>query len=418
MQLYNALSKKREPFSAVGDDITIYVCGVTPYDTTHLGHSFTYASFDVLIRYLQFRGYNVTYVQNVTDIDDDILRKAREVDDHWKEVGDRWTAHFIRDMCALNVQPPQRLPRATDVIDEIIDAVKTLLARGYAYEAGGSVYFHIDEWNEFGKLSAIPRGDMLAVANERGNHPDDPHKKDPLDFVLWQAQAPGEPSWDSPWGPGRPGWHIECSTMATKFLGNTIDIHGGGADLIFPHHECEIAQAECATGEQPFVRFWMHTAMVNHEGEKMSKSLGNLVMVRDLLDRDVKPDALRLYMHLHHYRRPWHFEEQELHAAAEQAQRLRQAVTVAGGTGGLLNPRGINNTFTTAMDDDLDTPTALAALLQYAAEITSSAAAGADVREAQQALRKMCNVFGLRLEKEEPDPEVVAGWKQHLEEFV
>lgn len=419
MHLYNALNSQKEQFTTTNDPITLYVCGITPYDTTHLGHSFTYASFDVLIRYLNFMGHSVKYVQNVTDIDDDILRKSAEVQDDWRAVGNRWTRHFIRDMQALNVLAPDNFPRATDVIKEIISTARALVERGCAYEAAGNVYFHIDSWEEFGKLSEIPRPEMLAVANERGNHPDDPHKKDPLDFVLWQAQAPGEPAWESPWGPGRPGWHIECSTLAAKYLGETIDIHGGGADLIFPHHECEIAQAECASGAQPFARFWMHTAMVQHDGEKMSKSLGNLVMVRDLLDSGISPNALRVYMHLHHYRTPWEFDEAELQTASDHVRILQQALSVQGGNGDPLNPRGVKNTFHKAMRDDLDTPTALTALIQYAQEIRSTAEAGKDVRDAQQALNSLTGIFGLRLQPDEsgPDPDVIANWDKFLPNF-
>jgi L-cysteine:1D-myo-inositol 2-amino-2-deoxy-alpha-D-glucopyranoside ligase len=373
----------------------------------------------VLIRFLQYEGYEVHYVQNVTDIDDDILHKAAKIGIDWREVGNRWTTHFIHDMRTLNVLPPQRFPRATDVIAEIIETTEALLREGHAYEVEGNVYFHVDSWKEFGKLSRIPRHEMLPVANERGNHPDDPHKKDPLDFVLWQAQAPGEPAWDSPWGQGRPGWHIECSSMATRFLGETIDIHGGGADLIFPHHDCEIAQAECATGKQPFVRFWMHTAMVRHDGAKMSKSLGNLVMMRDLLDRGISPDALRTYMHTHHYRQAWSIDEQGLTDAVNGANVMRRAVSVEGGTGRALNTRGVTNTFETAMRDDLDTPTALAALQHYAREILSSAEKGLKVEAAQQALRNMGAVLGLRLEEhsDRPDPDVAEGWDAFLKDF-
>lgn len=417
LTLYNGLTRTREPFSKDGDPITLYVCGITPYDTTHIGHCFTYTSFDVLLRFLRYQGHDVRYVQNVTDIDDDILRKAGEVEADWREVGNRWTTHFVEDMQTLNVLPPQRFPRATDVIEEIVETVEALLERGYAYEVEGNVYFHVDKWEDFGKLSRIPRHEMLDVANERGNHPDDPHKKDPLDFVLWQAQAADEPAWESPWGLGRPGWHIECSTMAATYLGETIDIHGGGADLIFPHHECEIAQAEGATGTKPFVRFWLHTAMVRSEGEKMSKSLGNLVMVRDLLERGISADALRVLMHMHHYRVPWQFEEEELRTAIDQAQLLRRAVAVEGGSDDALNPRGIINTFETAMCDDLDTPTALAALQQYAKEIISAATAGGDVSRAQQALRTLSAILGLRLDDERADPNVRLGWNTYLKEF-
>ncbi len=311
MKLYNSLSRRIERFEPSSDPITVYVCGITPYDTTHIGHAFTYASADILIRFLEFQGYRVRYVQNVTDIDDDILKRAAEVKEDWRHLGDRWTAHFIQDMIALNVRPPEHFPRATDVIPQIIEWVEKLILADVAYVQGQSVYFSIDAWPEYGQLCRASYEEMLPIANERGNNPKDPNKRDPLDFVLWQAQAPGEPAWDSPWGPGRPGWHIECSTMATQFLGETIDIHSGGADLLFPHHESEIAQVEAVTTKTPFTRFWMHVAMVRFEGEKMSKSLGNLVMVRDLLD-DWTPDALRLYLGSHHYREAWQFDPQKL----------------------------------------------------------------------------------------------------------
>ena len=418
MRLYNVLTRSKEEFTAGEDGVTIYVCGITPYDTTHLGHAFTYASFDVLIRYLEYLGHAVTYVQNVTDIDDDILRKAREVEGDWKEVGNRWTAHFIRDMKALNVRPPEYFPRATAVIEEIIAVTEALLDAGYAYERNGNVYFHVDSWEDFGKLSQIPHDEMLPVANERGNHPDDPNKRDPLDFVLWQAQAPGEPAWASSWGMGRPGWHIECSTMATRFLGNTVDIHGGGADLVFPHHECEIAQAEGATGQQPFARFWMHTAMVRCEGEKMSKSLGNLIMVRDLLEEGWHPDALRLYMHKHHYREPWEYHEASLEQAAALARLLRQAITARSGADNPLVTRGAVNSFTAAMDDDLDTPTALRIMEEFAEQIRRVAGRGRDVSQAQAALREMAAVFGLYLDATEPEERVTTGWNEHLAKFT
>ena len=417
MRLYNPLSRQMESFSPRGEAATIYVCGVTPYDTTHLGHAFTYVAFDVLIRYLESQGLRVSYVQNVTDIDDDILRKAAEVGEEWQALGNRWTAHFIRDMQALNVRPPDYFPRATDVIPGIISVVERLLEKGVAYEAGGSVYFHVDAWPEFGNLSRIPRDQMLPIANERGNYPDDPNKRDPLDFVLWQAQAPGEPAWSSPWGKGRPGWHIECSTMSEQFLGDSLDFHGGGADLIFPHHESEIAQAEAATDQSPFVRFWLHTAMVHHEGEKMSKSLGNLVMVRDLLD-EWSPDSLRLYLSAHHYRESWSHSVDELAEGERLAQRLLAAVTAVGGTGTPADPSPAMRAFTDAMDDDLDTAAALAALDSLAAEVSGGVREGQDVQQAQEEIRRAGRVFGLRLDAETPEPRVVTGWSAHLERFV
>lgn len=416
MQLYNVLSREVETFAPQGDEVTIYVCGITPYDTTHLGHAFTYTTFDVLIRYLEFKGYRVCYVQNVTDIDDDILRKAGAVDQDWQRLGNRWTAHFIQDMQLLNVRPPDHFPRATDVIPQIIESVAQLLAAGLAYEAGGNVYFHLESWPEYGKLSRIPPAEMLPIANERGNRPDDPHKRAPLDFVLWQAQSPGEPAWASPWGPGRPGWHIECSTMSTNLLGNNIDIHGGGADLIFPHHESEIAQAEGATGRKPFVRFWLHAAMVYHDGQKMSKSLGNLVMIRDLL-HDWSPDALRLYLASHHYRTSWSYAEADLAQAARLAEKLSAAFQVSGGSGPALDAAAAQLAFSQAMDHDLDMSTALPVLDKLAGEIIAAARTGQDIRAAQTTLAKLGQVFGLRLGSATPEPRVRTGWAKHLQRF-
>ena len=417
MNLYNTRSRAIEEFHPRAGSISLYVCGITPYDTTHLGHAFTYTAADVLVRYLESQGLTVRYVQNVTDIDDDIVRKAREVGEDWRTLGDRWTAHFIRDMQALNVRPPDAYPRASDVIPEIVEAVRALIARGLAYQSGGSVYFHVDAWPEFGQLGQLTRAEMLSVANERGNRPHDPNKRNPLDFVLWQAQAPGEPAWKSPWGPGRPGWHIECSVMSMQFLGKTIDIHGGGEDLAFPHHECEIAQVEPVTGAKPFVRVWLHAAMVEHEGAKMSKSLGNLVMVSDLLRR-WPADSVRLYLSRHHYRRPWSHNVDELTEADRLAGKLRAAATVRGGGGEMLDAGIAQKAFTAAMDDDLDTGAALARLEALADSIQAAARAGRELGPAQAVLRKLGQVFGLRLDATEVESRVVEGWSAHLRRFA
>jgi L-cysteine:1D-myo-inositol 2-amino-2-deoxy-alpha-D-glucopyranoside ligase len=416
MQLYNSLTGALEPFEPSGQEVSVYVCGITPYDTTHLGHAFTYAVFDVLIRYLEHKGHSVRYTQNVTDIDDDILRKAREVGDDWQVLGNQWTAHFIQDLQTLNVRPPDHFPRATDFIEEIVESVERLIQCGVAYESGGSVYFGVNAWSEFGKMSRLSRAEMLEIANERGNKPDDPNKRNPLDFVLWQAKAEGEPAWPSPWGEGRPGWHIECSTMAAQLLGKTIDIHGGGADLLFPHHECEIAQAECATGRRPFSRFWMHTAMVHHEGEKMSKSLGNLIMVRDLLE-DFSADALRVYMASYHYRTPWAHSDEALSQARSSAERLAAAATANGGSGESLTTDDYAQRFTQAMDEDLNSPAALEVLEQLAGEILAGGESGRDIAAAQALLRQFGAVLGLRLDQEEPGTRVIEGWGRHLTAF-
>ena len=417
LRLYNNLSQRLEPFSTRDDAVTIYVCGVTPYDTTHLGHAFTYVSYDLLIRHLESKGLTVRYVQNVTDIDDDVLQKARQVGEDWRALGDRWTAHFIRDMQSLNVRPPDYYPRATEFIPQMLMIIQGLIDRGFAYASGGSVFFHIDACPTYGKLSRMPRQEMLVTANERGNRADDPRKRDPLDFVLWQAEAPDEPAWGSPWGPGRPGWHIECSTMATILLGNTIDIHGGGADLLFPHHESEIAQSECATGENPFVRFWLHTAMVRYQGEKMSKSLGNLILVRDLLE-SWSPDAIRLYLLSHHYHDAWSHDDDELARARESANKLLAAVQAVGGPGAQFDPEGAWANFTSALGDDLDSPTAITTAERLAEQALAAADNGNDVSGAQAVLRRMGQVLGLRLDSPTPERRVMSGWDEHLRRFV
>lgn len=392
MKLFNTLTQSLETFTPLDDTVRIYVCGVTPYDTTHLGHAFTYVSFDTLIRYLEYQGHKVKYVQNVTDIDDDILRKAREVGMAWDELGRRETERYLRDMATLNVRRPDVYARATDQIPQIIEIVQALLARGYAYESEGCVYYAVRKDAEFGEMArAIGLNDyqsMLAIANERGNFPDDPRKRDPLDFVLWQAQAPGEPAWPSPWGPGRPGWHIECSSMVIHYLGEQIDIHGGGFDLAFPHHTCEIAQSEHATGKRPFVRHWMHTAMVYQDGEKMSKSLGNLTLVADLL-KDYTPDAIRLVLLNHHYREPWEMTPSDLQAAHALAERFQYVRSIAG-----RNAQGehlaLREQFQALMENDLNTPGAIALLKQA----TETVSANHDADVASEILR-LSSALGL-----------------------
>ena len=395
MKLFNTLTQSLEDFVPLDDKtVRLYVCGVTPYDTTHLGHAFTYVSFDTLIRYFEFCGNTVNYVQNVTDIDDDVLRKARELGMSWDELGRRETERYLRDMDSLNVRRPDVYARATQETPTMIEIILTLLARGYAYEREGNVYFSVRQDPEFGIMArAIGLSDyesMLTIANERGNYPDDPHKIDPLDFVLWQAQAPGEPSWPSPWGPGRPGWHIECSSMSMRYLGPQIDIHGGGADLAFPHHTCEIAQSEHFTGKAPFSRIWMHTGMVHQDGEKMSKSLGNLTLVSDLL-KDYSANAIRVTLLNHHYRYPWECFPEDLQVATETVGLFEQVRTLVGthtdGSDNLLHGQ-----FVAAMENDLNTPQALL-LLRQAAEaviVNTDANTGAEIL-------RLARVLGLRV---------------------
>ncbi len=395
MKLFNTLTQSLEEFVPVDDTVRIYVCGVTPYDTTHLGHAFTYVSFDTLMRYLEYTGCKVKYVQNVTDIDDDILRKAREVGMAWDELGRRETERYLRDMDALNVRRPDVYAYASEETPTMIEIIQVLLAKGLAYENGGSVYYSVKRDAEFGGMArAIGLNDyhaMLTIANERGNFPDDPRKRDPLDFVLWQAQAPGEPAWPSPWGPGRPGWHIECSAMSMRYLGPQLDIHGGGEDLAFPHHTCEIAQSEHFTGKAPFSRFWVHTGMVHQDGEKMSKSLGNLTLVSDLL-KDYSADAIRVTLLSHLYRCPWECFPEDLQVATELVARLQQVRTLVGersdGQDTVLSGR-----FHAAMKNDLNTPEALL-LLHRAAE---TMLANHDINTGAEILR-LARILGLRIE--------------------
>jgi cysteinyl-tRNA synthetase len=395
MKLFNTLTQSLEEFIPIDDTVRIYVCGITPYDTTHLGHAFTYVSFDTLMRYLEYTGCKVKYVQNVTDIDDDILRKAREVGMAWDELGRRETERYLKDMDALNVRRPDVYAHASEETPTMIEIIQVLLAKGLAYENGGSVYYSVKRDAEFGGMArAIGLNDyhaMLTIANERGNFPDDPRKRDPLDFVLWQAQAPGEPAWPSPWGPGRPGWHIECSAMSMRYLGPQLDIHGGGEDLAFPHHTCEIAQSEHFTGKAPFSRFWVHTGMVHQDGEKMSKSLGNLTLVSDLL-KDYSADAIRVTLLSHLYRCPWECFPEDLQVATELVARLQQVRTLVGErTGG--QDTVLSGRFHAAMKNDLNTPEALL-LLHRAAETTL---ANHDINTGAEILR-LARILGLRIE--------------------
>ncbi|HVM02934.1 MAG TPA: cysteine--tRNA ligase [Acidimicrobiales bacterium] len=349
MRLYDTARRGVVPFRP-GPVVTMYTCGITPYDAAHVGHAATYLAYDVLQRRLRDLGHETRCVRNVTDVDDDILRRARELGVHYLDLAAEEMARFDATMDALGLLPVFSEPRATSAIPDILRIVERLLDAGHAYRAEGAVYFSVATFAGFGRLGGYSRAEMLELAAERGGRPEDPAKRDPLDFVLWQPSAPDEPAWDSRWGRGRPGWHVECSALAMRELGPTIDLHGGGTDLIFPHHECEAAQSEAATG-QPFVRHWMHVGMVGLGGTKMSKSLGNLVFVSDLL-KDWEPAAVRLAIMARHYRTAWEWTPDHLPAAADRLAAWRAA-----GPGGLAVDE-----VRAALDDDLDTPAALAAV--------------------------------------------------------
>ena len=368
MRLYDTARRAVVPFEP-GDLVTMYTCGITPYDATHLGHAATYLTYDVLQRRLRDRGHRTRCVRNVTDVDDDLLRKARELGVHYLDLAAAETARFDGDMISLDVVECWSEPRATSAIADIRGFIGMVLDRGHAYQAGGAVYFDVSSFPDFGAVSHYDRDEMLRLAAERGGNPDDPHKRDPLDFVLWQPSAPDEPAWESLWGPGRPGWHIECSALALRELDTTIDLHGGGADLIFPHHECERAQSEAATGA-PFVRHWMHQAMVRMDGEKMSKSLGNLVFVSELL-KTYDARAIRLGVLAHHYRDSWEWDDDVMPTAADRLERWRTA-TEAGAD---VDEAEVLGAVRARLDDDLDTPGALAA-------IDAAVSAGGGVRRA------------------------------------
>jgi len=398
MRLYNTATRAVEPFTVRDNTVSMYVCGVTPYDTTHVGHGFTYVAFDTLARHLAHKGYDVRYVQNVTDIDDDILKRAARDGVAWDALGREQTAIYLRDMAALNVTTPELYVRATNEIPTMVKIAHALLDRGLAYERGGSVYYRVASDPAFGQtLTTLSYDEMLATANANGNYPDDPNKEDPLDFVLWQAAKPGEPSWESPWGQGRPGWHIECSALSLSYLGQQIDIHGGGSDLVFPHHSCEIAQSVPYTGVAPFARYWVHTAMVRQDGEKMSKSLGNMTFVRDVLHAH-HPDALRLYLLDHHYRGVWEYQTNGPGTMDAPAAQMREAAGAEGGTGRALDVSRQRERFFNAMDDDLQTPHAITSCREVAVAIRQATAEGGDVRAAQETLRELASVLGLWLD--------------------
>ena len=338
-----------------GPVVSMYSCGITPYDSAHLGHAAVYLTFDILQRRLQDLGHETRCVRNVTDVDDDILRKARELGVHYLDLAAEEMARFDGDMASLGLLPVYSEPRATSAIPEILSLIGAALDTGHAYRSQGAVYFDVTTFGDFGKVSHYDRTEMLRLAEIHGGRPDDPAKRNPLDFVLWQPSLPDEPAWESRWGPGRPGWHIECSALVLRELGETIDVHGGGRDLVFPHHECETAQSESVTG-RPFVRHWLHVGLVGLGGEKMSKSLGNLVFVGDLVKR-WEPMAVRLALLGHHYRQDWQWESEDLAAATERLARWRGA------------PAGSETPRTPALDevrrhldDDLDAPGALDAL--------------------------------------------------------
>lgn len=376
LKIYNSLSGRKEAFKPlVPGQVRMYVCGMTVYDYCHIGHARgVMVAFDVITRYLRYKGYQVTYVRNITDVDDKIFKRAAENGEPYQQLTERFIAAMHEDERALGVLPPDLEPRATAHMDQILNMIGTLIAKGYAYAAAnGDVYYRIDKFKDYGKLSKRNLEDLRAGARVEI----DEAKQSPLDFVLWKAAKPGEAAWESPWGPGRPGWHIECSAMSTCCLGETFDIHGGGPDLKFPHHENEIAQSEAATGK-PYVQIWMHAGAVRVDNEKMSKSLGNFFTIRDVLAK-YNPEVVRYFLISSHYRSPINYSEENLKQAQQSLERfytaLRQAAVSAGVKGQFVDAERLEayrNRFIDAMDDDFNTPEALALLFELVKEINKA----------------------------------------------
>ena len=378
LKIYNTLTRKKEEFVPLAPpEVRIYVCGVTVYDLSHIGHARSALVFDVIRRYLGFKGYQVRFIKNFTDVDDKIIRRGREEGVPPAEVAARYMEEYRRDMEALGVQKADVEPKATDHVKQMIALIERLLAKGIAYPVDGDVYYEVRRFPRYGRLSGKNIDELLAGARVEV----DERKRHPLDFALWKASKADEPAWESPWGAGRPGWHIECSAMSIHYLGESFDLHGGGEDLIFPHHENEIAQSEAATGK-PFVRYWLHNGFVNLGAEKMSKSLGNILSVKELRGRH-EPDALRLYLLGAHYRHPLEFAETKIAEAGkalerfrslfEEADRLAREGTPAPGQDQVLldEVSAHRQRFEAAMDDDFSTPQGLGALFDLARALHS-----------------------------------------------
>ncbi len=387
MRLYDTSRSAVVPFEP-GDTVSIYVCGVTPYDATHLGHAFTYLCFDVLIRRLEDLGHEVKMVRNITDVDDSILAKAKEIDVDYMELGLSETAQFRDDIKALDLRPAVAEPTVTGSINEIVSLISQLAEKGHTYTVDGTTFFDVTTFSDFGQISGYDEPTMISFANERGANTEDERLRNPLDFILWQKSEEGEPSWDSPFGPGRPGWHIECSAMAMSELGPTIDLHGGGDDLIFPHHECETAQS-VAANNSPFARHWMHIGMVAYEGEKMSKSLGNLVFVRDLRTGH-DPRAIRLALLSNHYRAGFEWFDSDIDKGEAMLERMIEAASCPSGP----DSETLLSQVREAIDDDLNLPKACEIIDDFAVKMIEGSGNDSD---AKTALTKAAELLGVDL---------------------
>ena len=400
MKLYNTLSRRKEDFTATDGKVRMYVCGITPYSASHIGHAMMSVVFDVVRRYLEYKGYDVTHIQNFTDVDDKIIVAANDLGISTDELSEANIRQYLEEMDALGVLRAHTYPRATTEIPAIVSMIESLEKQGYAYNVNGDVYFRVSRDDDYGKLSGRTSEDLLAGARVEI----DEIKEDPRDFALWKSQKPGEPAWDSPWGPGRPGWHIECSAMSMRYLHEGVDIHGGGADLIFPHHENEIAQSESASQQEPFARFWLHNGLLSIDEDKMSKSIGNVISVGEALDR-FTPAALRLFFLSSHYRNPLVYSDQNITGQERAIERIRNAAYSDGqhADGETLDASDYKLRFIDAMDDDFNTPRALAAIFDLSREINRASEQGNDVSGAQKTLRELVGVLGIDLAEPKRD---------------
>lgn len=395
MKLYNTLSGKKEEFAAPNGKVGMYVCGITPYAPSHIGHAMMSVVFDVVRRYLEYKGFSITHIQNFTDVDDKIIQAANDIGISTTELAEANIKQYLEEMDALNVLRAHTYPKATTEIPAIVDMISALEKRGYAYAVNGDVYFRVNRNADYGKLSRRSAEDLLSGARVDV----DEAKEDPRDFALWKSQKPGEPAWDSPWGAGRPGWHIECSAMSMRYLKDGLDIHGGGQDLIFPHHENEIAQSESASQQRPFARYWLHNGLLSIDEDKMSKSIGNVISVGEALNM-FSPAALRLFFLSSHYRNPLVYSEQNIAAQERALERIRNAASAEerSADGEPLDAAPYKSAFIAAMDDDLNTPRALAAIFDLARQINRAREDGKSVSAAQRTLRDLAGVLGIDVE--------------------
>ena len=440
--VYNTLTRQKEEFQPIHPpQVKMYVCGITPYDETHLGHGRAYVTFDVIRRYLEESGYEVDYVQNITDIDDKIIQKSQKTGIKWSEIADQYTKAYFEVMDKLNVKRAHKYPKATEQIPEMVRRISGLVDKKYAYVVDGDVYYEVEKFKEYGKLSKRKKKDILAGARVAV----DERKKNPLDFALWKKAKEGEPSWESPWGPGRPGWHIECSVMSSKYLGKQFDIHGGGLDLIFPHHENEIAQSEAEIGKAPWVKYWIHNGFVTVNKQKMSKSLGNFFTLREIFEK-FDPMVVRFFLLSTHYRSPINYSDKELQSAKDAYGRISKFIQDVDFLLKKSTERApsvelqdleeelleFKDKFKAAMDDDFNTAGAIAVIFEMIHFCNKAMEEGEIEKESLEIMKKsildLFEILGLRIEAaamlvqakeaEEVSIQKLAGLNEKIEKMI